>query len=52
MMSDHIYMVPVAMTQDEIDTINVLSKHTGLLMSEVIQQAIKTYCEVDGWMND
>lgn len=45
-------MVPVAMTQDEIDTINKLSEATGLLMSEVIHKAIETYCEVDGWMND
>ena len=51
-MSDHIYIVPVAMTQDEINTINILSKNTGLLMSEIVQKAIETYCEVDGWMND
>lgn len=51
-MHDHIFIVPVAMTQDEINTIEFLSKHTGLTLSEVIQKALETYCEVDGWMND
>lgn len=51
-MPDYIYTVPVAMTQDEINTITFLSEHTGLSLSEVIQKAIETYCEVDGWMND